>query len=76
MRGIICEDVGGPNRRCIQVGGSTPECDPRCPENQSPSNYVDDLEWQEFMAETHEQRQCPGRGLWTIWEPKPTTDAE
>ncbi len=69
-RAILCEDVGGPNRRCIPIELRRPECDPQCAEHRSPSNYVQALEWQEFMAETHVQRQCPGCGLWTIWEPR------
>ena len=69
-RAILCEDVGGPNRRCIPIELRRPECDPQCAEHRSPSNYVQALEWQEFMAETHVQRQCPGCGLSTIWEPR------
>ena len=36
-----------------------------------PTDYVAHSEWADMMAETHEQRQCKGCGLWQIWEPKP-----
>lgn len=55
--------------------GSTPQCDPRCVENQQPAGYVAASEWAEFMAETDDQQQCPGCGLWTIWVER-TTQAQ
>lgn len=68
--GVLCEDVGGPNRRCIRIGSRRPDCDPRCEEYQQPTGYVEAGEWAEYMLQTHDQRKCPGCGLWTIWEPK------
>lgn len=78
MTGIICEGVDwtrpdNPDRRCIRFGPRRPDCDPRCEEYQQPTGYVEASEWAEYMLQTHEQRQCPGCGKWTIWEPK---DAE
>ena len=35
-----------------------------------PSGYVAWHEWAERMAETHDQEQCSGCGLWMIWTPK------
>lgn len=75
MRAILCEDVGGEHQRCILIEPRRPECDPRCREYRQPNSYVDAAEWAEFMAETHVQRQCPGCGLWTIWEPRSNRDA-
>lgn len=68
---IICEDIGGSHHRCIPIGPRTPECDPRCTEHQQPAGYVAASEWAEFMLETHDQQQCPGCGLWTIWVERP-----
>lgn len=68
---ILCEDIDGENSRCIPIVARRPDCDPGCVEQQEPSGYVARAEWAEFMLETHDQRQCPGCGLWTIWEPRP-----
>ena len=72
--GLLCEDIGGKNSRCIPIAERTPDCDPRCDEHEQPTGYVDRAEWAEYMLETHVQRQCPGCGLWTIWEPRPQGD--
>jgi hypothetical protein len=69
MNGILCEDIEGPNRRCIPIHDRVPSCDPRCGEHRQPTGYVDAAEWAEYMQQTHAQRRCPGCGLWTIWEP-------
>ncbi|WP_027933716.1 hypothetical protein [Amycolatopsis thermoflava] len=70
---ILCEGVtdppGSPHRRCIPINMG-PGCDPRCQEHQQPTGYIDRAEWAEYMLITHDQRQCPGCGLWTIWEPR------
>lgn len=74
MNGILCEGVtdppGSPHRRCIPFGPRRPDCDPRCEEHQQPTGYVNRAEWAEYMLQTHDQLQCPGCGLWSIWEPK------
>jgi hypothetical protein len=67
---MLCEDIGGKEARCIRIGHRRPDCDPRCEQQRQPTGYVDASEWGEYMSRTHEQRQCPGCGLWTIWEPK------
>lgn len=46
---------------------TTPDCEPHTP---SPEGYVAFSEWSELMGATHTQRQCPGCGLYLIWEPK------
>lgn len=33
-----------------------------------PQNYVAHAEWARKMMKTHHQRQCPGCGLWAIWQ--------
>lgn len=35
-----------------------------------PEGYITWHEWAEQMSKTHDQKQCPGCGLWKIWEPK------
>lgn len=71
MRGIICEDINGPNQRCIPFG---PACDPRCGGyGQDKLGYVAAAEWAETMLQTHDQLQCPGCGLWSIWAPRGET---
>lgn len=70
---VICEGVDwtkpdNPDRRCTVFVEREPDCDPRCRENREPTGYVEKAEWAEHMSRTHEQRQCPGCGLWTIWE--------
>lgn len=73
MNGILCEGVtdppGSPHRRCIRID-TRPGCDPRCGEYEGPTGYVNRAEWAEEMLTTHDQLQCPGCGLWTIWQPK------
>lgn len=72
--GILCEGVtdpaGSPHRRCIPLVSRRPDCDPRCEEYLEPNGYVAAAEWAEYMLQTHDQGQCPGCGLWTIWTPK------
>jgi hypothetical protein len=69
--GIICENVTGPGpTRCIRFGPVRPGCDPRCEQYQQPTGYVEASEWAEYMLQNHDQRQCPGCGKWTIWEPR------
>jgi hypothetical protein len=46
---------------------TTPDCEPH---TAHPSGYIANSEWADMMAETHDQRQCKGCGLWLIWEPK------
>ena len=79
-RGVLCEGVtdppGSPHRRCIPIGTRRPDCDPRCDEQQQPTGYVNRAEWAEYMLQTHVQRQCPGCGKWTIWEPKTTEETK
>lgn len=33
-----------------------------------PQGYLQHGDWAEKMLKTHIQKQCPGCGLWTIWE--------
>lgn len=78
MTGILCEGVdwtkpNNPDRRCIRFGPPRPDCDPRCEEFQQPTGYVAASEWAEYMLQTHDQKQCPGCGKWTIWEPRGAT---
>ena len=35
-----------------------------------PAGYLAWDAWAEQMSATHDQRQCPGCKLWTIWSPK------
>ena len=80
MRAIICEGVDwtrpdNPDHHCILIDTDrTPDRDPRCDEHEQPTGYVDRAEWAEYMLQTHVQRQCPGCGLWTIWEPSQQGD--
>jgi len=37
---------------------------------KEPTNYVGWDDWAEKMSETHVQRECPGCGRLTMWEPK------
>lgn len=78
VNAIICEDIGGKSSRCIPIrmGPPAPDCDPRCSEQQQPTGYVDRAEWAEYMLQTHDQRQCPGCGLWSIWDPKPNPPSD
>ncbi len=76
MNGILCEGItdppGSPHRRCIPID-TRPGCDPRCGEHdQANLGYVAHFEWAEEMLKTHDQRQCPGCGMWSIWELKET----
>jgi len=69
--GVLCENVTDPGpSHCIRIGTRRPDCDPRCEEYRQPTGYVEAGEWAEYMLQTHDQRQCPGCGLWTIWEPR------
>lgn len=43
------------------------KCDRRCGLYNPPPGYLAAHEWAERMMQAHEQRQCPGCGLWTIW---------
>lgn len=49
-----------------------PTTDACIPHTPAPQGYVARAEWAERMSRTHEQRQCPGCGLWNIWTPKET----
>lgn len=35
-----------------------------------PEHYIAWHEWAEAISETHNQKECPGCGLWAVWEPK------
>lgn len=39
-------------------------------DTDAPSGYLARFEWAEEMSRTHEQRQCPGCGLYKIWMPR------
>lgn len=47
-----------------------------CPHSEDhmpqPQGYIEWHAWAETMTKTHRQRQCPGCGLYAIWEPKGT----
>lgn len=45
-------------------------CDSQCGAYLHPTRYIAHSAWAEEMLKTHDQIQCPGCGLWTIWKPK------
>lgn len=47
-----------------------PACDPQCGAHPRPARYVAHSVWAEEMLKTHDQYQCLGCGLWSIWELK------
>lgn len=49
------------------------DCPLRATHTSGPNGYVDWHEWAPEQAKTHVQKQCPGCGLWMIWEPRPTS---
>ncbi len=44
----------------------------RCPDEafhqEGPPGYLARKEWARKLSLTHTQQQCPGCGLWVIWE--------
>jgi hypothetical protein len=77
-RFILCEDIGKPEGRCIegQWGRrSREECPPECGRYVQPGGYNAASDWADRMLKDHDQRQCPGCGLWSIWTPA-TVDTE
>lgn len=40
----------------------------------APATYLGWHEWAEQMTLTHDQRRCPGCGLYAVWDPKPGVD--
>jgi hypothetical protein len=38
--------------------------------DDGPRDYMSRAEWAENKLKTHDQKQCPGCGLWLIWGPK------
>lgn len=38
-----------------------------CEHTPIPAGYVARSLWMEEKARTHEQRRCPGCGLWLVW---------
>ena len=40
---------------------------PACKHTPQPTGYVEWHMWAEKKQRTHEQRRCPGCGLWAIW---------
>lgn len=41
-----------------------------------PSDIQDRVQWIIKMLPTHKQSKCPVCGLWVIWEPRGTDEAE
>jgi hypothetical protein len=39
-----------------------------------PDDYMARQAWFAEMAKTHEQRQCPGCGLWRVWVKREATE--
>lgn len=37
---------------------------------EAPRGYIQKAGWADEKAKTHNQHQCPGCGLWKLWEPK------
>lgn len=45
---------------CANGGNHTP----------SPPGYLAWHDWAEEMSKTHDQKRCPGCGLYAVWVPK------
>lgn len=58
-------------RTVLKRGRFVPRFPERCePHTPQPDGYHEWYSWAEKMSETHDQRQCRGCGLWSIWVPK------
>jgi hypothetical protein len=58
--GLDDEPLTLPGGDCSNAANHTP----------CPAGYVASQAWAERMLETHNQVECPGCGLFMIWEPK------
>lgn len=43
------------------------------PHDKGPAGFLEWGRWAKEMERTHVHRQCPGCGLWEVWEPKEET---
>jgi hypothetical protein len=43
---------------------------PQADQHGEPDKGVPYMVWNEKMMKTHRPKQCPGCGLWRIWEPR------
>lgn len=58
----ICPPPGPP-----RLVAETCPANPRIEHEPWPRGFMESLDLFERMAETHEQRQCPGCGKWAVW---------
>lgn len=61
-----------PTRASLRRAAAAVIPEPACP-NQAkhtlhPSGYLWHSEWAEQLLLTHDQRECPGCGTWSVWE--------
>lgn len=52
------------------VKTTTEECPKGYPHTVMPEGYIQWHAYAEKLAVTHTPQECPGCGLWAIWEPK------